>query len=136
MTHPRISTRQRDAFGRPRLVFATMEIILKDGRVRTLRLSPRDPDECFFCDAPPTHTYPGRAVIMNLRDTVYGHPLGNPDMVAEVFTAGDWPVCDDCRSFIDTGQWRRLAQHAGLRRMPPEWAAIRAALAGPARALP
>ncbi|MFE7776189.1 hypothetical protein ACFU5O_20250 [Streptomyces sp. NPDC057445] len=74
--------------------------------------------------------------MMNLKDTVYGRALGNPDMIAEVFTAGDWSVCDNCCGFIDTGRWRRLAAHAGLRRLPPEWAAIRAALTGPARPLP
>ncbi|MFF8847622.1 hypothetical protein ACF08N_33770 [Streptomyces sp. NPDC015127] len=98
-----------------------MEMVLKDGTVRTVRLSPRDPHECFFCDAPPTHAYTGRAVVMNLKDTVYGCALGNPDLRAEVFAAGDWPACHTCRTFIDAGQWDLLARHAGLRRLPTEW---------------
>ncbi|MFJ8589643.1 hypothetical protein ACIRD2_34210 [Streptomyces sp. NPDC093595] len=110
-------------------------MVLKDGTVRTVRLSPRDPDECFFCDAPPTCLYTGRAVVMNLKDTVYGRALSNPDVSAEIFSAGDWPVCDPCRAFIDAEQWGRLARHVGLRRLPAEWGLIRTALTLPARAL-
>jgi hypothetical protein len=39
----------------------------------------------------------GGSVVMNLKDTFFGCSMGNPDIPAEVFELGDWPVCSPCR---------------------------------------
>jgi hypothetical protein len=145
--------------GRAKIKLETYERTRPDGSRVTIHLSPRNPDECWFCNTrPPTHAFTGGSVVMNLKDTFLGWSLGNPDVPAEVFAPGDWPTCTPCHDLIQADRWSRLhvrvleltarqpgkegaTARAALRKksarvVPDEWLAIRRALSGPARTLP
>ncbi len=158
MTIPDLGITPYGADGRAKIKLETYERRLPDGTVRTIQLNPRDPEECWFCDArPPTHVFTGTSVVMNLKDTFLGWGMGNPDLPAEVFEPGDWMVCTPCFELIQADRWGKLnlrmleltaaqggeegaAARAALRdremrRVSAEWLAIRAALITPGRAL-
>jgi hypothetical protein len=158
MTTPDLGTVPYGADGRARVKLETYERTLPDGTVRTIPLNPRDPDECWFCDAkPPTHVFTGKPVVMNLKDTFLGWGMGNPDLLAEVFEPGDWMVCTPCFELIQADKWGKLnlrvleltaaqpgeegaagraaLRNRKMRRVSAEWLAIRAALVLPGRPL-
>lgn len=158
MTIPDLGITPYGPDGRAKIQLASYERRLSDGTVRTIQLNPRDPEECWFCDArPPTHVFTGTSVVMNLKDTFLGWGMGNPDLPAEVFEPGDWMTCTPCSELIQADRWGKLnlrvleltaaeggkegaAARAALRdpemrRVSPEWLAIRAALVTPGRPL-